>query len=572
MKIRNILTVLLCFIFTIAQSQTINIDEARSRAERFVKGQFPASRATSSTTYTSVKISDYLYVFNLSTGGWVIVSADKNNDEILGYNLSGHFDENIPDNVSNVIKGYEKQIKKEIANPTPKSRAAIAEPVKKAPIEPLCKTQWNQTHPYNLLCPEENGKKCYTGCVPTAMAQLMAYYKWPDKGHGERYGDGIWSDEGAFIGYTDTLRIDEIPLDWDNMCNSYYGGETQAQQIAVATLMRLCGETCGVSYHSSSSGSGANGYAPYEALMRYFYYKGELLEVAGSGDVGLHDYMYNALSQKKPIICYGKPNTDPRSLPHEYICDGYDGKGYFHFNWGWGGSKHGFYKLKGAVYFVDNTIIMEPDYDKTWVADPTIYGCCRVWGSNGWKYEGKNDETDWIDFGVDFTHSVRQKLQVGLKIVSPKDENKYTLVFECDEEGFVPNYSIYSKPYNIKKFLYPFNFSDGEYKCYLVYRKDDNDEWHDMKFFYIWDPTYIRMLVENGEITLLSPNPADISVSVKPDRIICVSGVGTSHNINIYNTYGMRVYSGRDEEIKVASSGIYTVVVGDDFRKTIGVK
>ena len=580
---RYIFSAILCFVAITAHCQTISQDEALSRAKRFINSQAPASRAVQSATYTSVdNISDYLYVFNLSTGGWVIVSADKNNNEILGYSLSGHYDKNIPDNVNNVIKGYEKQIKKEIANPIPKSRAAIAEPVKKALVVPLCKTQWNQTNPYNLFCPEENGKKCYTGCVPTAMAQLMAYYKWPEKGHGEILR-GYFKTDGL-----DTLRLDEITIDWKNMCNSYHGGETQAQKEAVATLMKICGWSCGVSYSSSPSGSGAGGNSPCSTLRDFFYYKGELVNPSDKGgEAELHDYLCNVLSQNKPMICWGGPNTDPRSMGHEYICDGYDGKGFFHFNWGWGGSQDGFYKLKGAVYYLNHIILMEPDYDKNGIEDKSTLhaGYNEVVKKDGSvRYEGKNEEGDWIDLSLFYKpgDGVRKcNVKVGLKTINSKGESKIISVYETDKDGIPVNLEYYhvssTQISYLMRLASELTFVDGEYKCYPIYKRNGENEWYDVKMYYVDSPTYVRMLVENGEITFLTPNPADISVTVKPDRTICVSGKATSIDTNIYNTYGMRVYSGRDEEIKVASPGIYTIVISafrkeNCFSKTVVVK
>lgn len=415
------------------------------------------------------------------------------------------------------------------------------------------------------------------------MAQLMAYYKWPDKGHGERYGDGIWSDEGTFIGYTDTLRIDEIPIDWDNMCNTYNGNETQAQQIAVATLMRLCGETCGVSYHSSSSGSAANGYAPYEALTKYFYYKGErndATNINGHSEAEWHDYLYNALSQNKPIICWGTGGAG-----HEYIMDGYDGKGYFHFNWGWGGNKDGFYKLKGALYSLYYIFIMEPDYEKTGIEEDTSVlhrDYLIVWsqtGDSGRKYKGKNGDDDWVSLAIFYKPGDGISVcnvQVGLNIINSEGENKIISVYQMDENGQVitEGAGFGQTPVSyLKELASQCNLEDGEYKCYQVYKRNGENEWHDSAIYWLWSPTYIRLIVEDGEMTFLTPYP---SVSVESDRTIRVRRA-TSLNTNIYNTYGMRVYSGKDEEIKVTSPGIYTVIIGNElidyiFKKTIVVK
>ena len=224
---------------------------------------------------------------------------------------------------------------------------------------------------------------------------------------------------------------------------------------------------------------------------------------------------------------------------------------------------------------------MEPDYDKNWVEDKSTLHVAYnevVKKDGSVRYEGKNEEGDWIDLSLFYKpgDGVRVcNVKVGFKIINSKGESKIISVYETDEDGYIITEDVVGGqtkvPYLIK-LASELTFVDGEYKCYPVYKRNVENEWYDVKMYYVYSPTYVRMLVENGEITFLSPNPTDISVTVKPDRTICVSGNATSLNTNIYNTYGMRIYSGRDEEIKVASPGIYTVVIGNDFRKTVVVK
>lgn len=74
---------------------------------------------------------------------------------------------------------------------------------------------WGQDDPYNSFCPEVEGEKCPTGCVATALAQIMNYHKWPERGNGyikyntETYRFGIECD------------LDNRAFDWGMMKDVY---------------------------------------------------------------------------------------------------------------------------------------------------------------------------------------------------------------------------------------------------------------------------------------------------------------------------------------------------------------
>ena len=54
-------------------------------------------------------------------------------------------------------------------------------------VDQLVLTKWNQDWPYNMFTPEHpegNNGHTYTGCVATAMAQIMKYWEYPDTAKG----------------------------------------------------------------------------------------------------------------------------------------------------------------------------------------------------------------------------------------------------------------------------------------------------------------------------------------------------------------------------------------------------
>jgi hypothetical protein len=276
------------------------------------------------------------YVFNLGNNeGFVIASGDDCVPEILGYSDVGSFDmASAPENVKAWLKGYEEQIsyKQKLG-----IRSFSTRTTNYSAILPMVTTKWNQGYPYNLSCPEKNGSKCKTGCVATAMAQLMYFHR---------------AKSTSQI----TQAISPYPagsiIDWNNMVENYTGLETDAQRKAVADLMAYCGRAVSMRYDISESV--ANDYCEGPALRNYFDYNPHMyINSRGNRTIEKwEEVIYKELSFGRPMIMSGKPSSG--NVGHVFICDGYDGNGYFHFNWGWGGYTDGYYLLSDAGGWSNN--------------------------------------------------------------------------------------------------------------------------------------------------------------------------------------------------------------------------
>lgn len=200
---------------------------------------------------------------------------------------------------------------------------------------------WGQNTPYNKLCFTTNGAQAKTGCVPTAYAILMNYHKWPAKANEKKvYHSG--TGESITLGHV---------YDWENMLGSYSGTYSDAEANAVATLMRDLGWAYGVDYGTGNTASGSGGEGAAK-LVDVFKYKSESpnLQDAQYGtvrDVVANDelwteYIKQSLDAGCPIPYSSITTSGGR---HIFILDGYTDKGYFHFNWGWGGQGNGWFKL-----------------------------------------------------------------------------------------------------------------------------------------------------------------------------------------------------------------------------------
>lgn len=277
-----------------------------------------------------------VYIFDrLASSGYLIVSADDTATPLLGYADSGSFDtDNMPPQLEWWLSEYASQIDYASANGIKTTRAAIAN---KKEIAPLVETKWNQGTPYNNLCPSVNNVKCPSGCVATAMAQVMKFWNYPDVGTGRV--TATLPSGGTGEGF---INLAQKPFDWNNMIDSYSGYDyTNEQGNAVATLMQAAGYAAKMNY--APGGSGALSINAAISLSKNFKYNPNIqyLQRLYFNASEWNEIVYNELAAGRPIL-YGGQST---SVGHEFVCDGYDGNGYFHFNWGWGGMSDGYFIL-----------------------------------------------------------------------------------------------------------------------------------------------------------------------------------------------------------------------------------
>ena len=207
-----------------------------------------------------------------------------------------------------------------VSKNTKTTRRAAAE---RTEVLPLMKTAWDQGAPYNQNCPEIEGNKALTGCVATAMAQVINYHQWP------------LSETKAVAGYEtiqDKVNVSALPakkFNWYNMTDD-----------EIAWLMRYCGQSVMMEYKSDES-SAAPGNIP-TALSSIFGFsmKAKLETHASYSDAEWEEMMYNEVNLGRPVIYSGFQG----SAGHSFVLHGYK-EGKFMVNWGWGGDFDGYFAL-----------------------------------------------------------------------------------------------------------------------------------------------------------------------------------------------------------------------------------
>ena len=281
-----------------------------------------------------------LYVFNNhDNSGYMLVSADDVAVPLLGYCDTEGFDETeMSPEFKYWIGEYSRQIEYAASRNLPAENATRATRATHAAVAPMLKTTWDQGSPYNNLTPTDSkGQHAYTGCVATAMAQVMKYWNYPQKAVGT-----VTLSEFP-VGYTgrQSLNLGKQDFDWTNMLDSYSGSYTDAQADAVAWLMQACGYSCDMKY--SVGGSGASSFRAALAFSQNFLYNKNInycqrdFYSASEWD----ELVYGELAAGRPVM-YGGQST---SVGHQFVCDGYDGNGYYHFDWGWSGMSNGYFLL-----------------------------------------------------------------------------------------------------------------------------------------------------------------------------------------------------------------------------------
>ena len=485
--------VLSLFLISIVRAQKVTEQQALEKAKEFMKGKTFSSDEMS---FSRAKgrgrkdADDAFYIFNADdNNGFVIVSGDERTEEILGYSDSGHIDlDNMPENLVRWLDYYNNTIKTIDYGQCQRIKRS-----EKPAVAPLIKTKWDLFVPYNQLCPERNGKICPTGCTATAMAQVMYYYKWPEV------------ETAELQEYWDNCAKENMPalpattFDWDKMSLAYTStdGEpnySQEEGEAVAKLMRYCGHAVEMKYDTDESEATVY---PKDLIFKFWYSrKTNRVFRSDYSTPEWEDMMYKEVSEGRPVLYTAYPNSNSG---HEFICDGYDGKGLFHINWGWSGRSDG--------YFVLN--ILNPNNEG---ADAGINS--EGYSSNhiaviGLEPNYYEDSKEILYFSL-MSHnfpkrtSVEHDFQMSFSLNAyyaynhTKFEGEYCLaVFQEDQltETLLPvNGTVYDDNATATlEFVFGANWTKP-CTVKLFYRKDSSDEWKDAYYLtYNYSPEDLQV-------------------------------------------------------------------------------
>lgn len=476
------------------------------------------------------------YIYNNAEGGFIIVSGSTAMNPVIGYSDSGHIDTDaMPDGLR-----YWLGFAAEAANYAelhPESAARVQELSNakrtKVPgahydaidytkdVKPLLANsrlgniQFNQNSPYNDQCPTKEGQHCFTGCMATAMAQVMAYHQYPTQPKG-------WVGD---------VFLNMETYDWSLVLPTYKGGlGTAAQRAEVAKIHHHVGEALSMNYGTDQSGSYSTMYVT--ALRDHFCYNDNVALI------NRDDYTYgewvtillNEFNHNRPVLYDGVSSSGG----HAFVLDGYSAEdGLFHVNWGWEGVSDGYYDIvllnpsttgigaslsSGFTTYQDAVVGIEPDRN----AKLNYYLPIQGFGMQG--------ELSIREGEVDLTQGYAQGYISGVNITNVHDETFSgtfgALITDMDgnevaraEAGTVyaaaataqsnPHASFSGGYYTI-----PQGLADGTYLVYMYVQEKESDQWAVLRTT-IEKPNYCYMHITDGKaiFSINSYMPTELKVT-----------------------------------------------------------
>ena len=326
---RGFLVLTLLFSATANYADNVDFNAALRIARTYVNISKKAAKNLKTRAAATTTQQPY-YVFNDDTGkGFVVVAGDDKMGEVLAYSHEAFIDmANLNPEARYLFDSY-RQVYEELGNN--KTLTTRAETATKATddVQPLLKSKWGQDYPYSKQT------QYVTGCVATAVAQVMYYHKWPAQGKGQ---------ESYKVTFDNTVRSADFTkshYDWDNMLPDYNRRNvTTKQEDAVALLMNDVGIATNMQYTDRISGT--QSYMAERALRNYFDYDAALVTRFDEGEDNFIEIVKKELRNGFPLYISGDSKTGGG---HAWVCDGFDKEDRFHMNFGWNGQANGYYSL-----------------------------------------------------------------------------------------------------------------------------------------------------------------------------------------------------------------------------------
>lgn len=471
----------------------------------------------------------------VNTGrGFILVGADSRLPNIIGWTDNGQFDKTtMPDALLYWLDMYEAEVASldfsETDTPATMDRSGME--VFDDEQMPLLTTEWGQGDPYNKKCPSSSvSTRCLTGCVATAMAQIMRFYRYPQQGNSSHTYTWKCSDCGQYYTYSQQLTANfETMYDWSNMKDKYTS-YTAAEADAVSTLMYHCGVAVEMGYGANASG--ANLDLAANALYTYFGY-GKDIVVHPQNMYPADQLMriiHDDISLGHPVLVSGHNS----SSGHAFVCDGYTRSGYFHFNWGWNGAGNGFFLLTALnpiannsfhtyndeVRFITN---IRPDSSETTQPHCQIF-CeglqaipvvARHDSATIWAYELRNRSA------MDFYG------RIGLGLYDEQKDSLLYRIWQSDTVTLPVGGGWGWKRYRMR-FVVPDSIPNGTYVANILYKQENGSmPWE--KVSYALNITPPKICIGDDDVMFVSSDR--LSITGNPDLSLTAASMKAAHNV-----------------------------------------
>lgn len=361
---KSIFTLLFVFLFLSVSvfAKKVDVADAKKAAKTFVQHidglakkpndlnlVFTSTTLASPFTSQTRETTPFYYVFNFEgANGFIIISADDAVVPVLAYSTEKKYRlENQADPFIKWMDKYRKEIQEIISKQLIagdkieqqwtrlKNGLSMNVEKNKETVSQLLSTTWDQMQYYHELCPYDNDYNQYvaTGCVATAMAQVMKYHNYPQNGEGyHTYNHSKYGSLSANFG-AETYN-------WSAMPNN-----VTSNNNSVATLMYHCGVGLEMNYGPAQTGGSSTNSLDVvaNALKSYFSYSSSTQFTMRQTytDANWKNLLKDELNNSRPMEYAGVGQGGG----HAFVCDGYDASDYFHFNWGWSGYYDGYFHM-----------------------------------------------------------------------------------------------------------------------------------------------------------------------------------------------------------------------------------
>lgn len=474
----------------------------------------------------------YYVVTTPSEKGFAIIASDDAMPNLLaGYSLERQLPAN-PDAMPPQLKAWlhdYSAIVKAVADGRLTLRGANPE-LKGEAVAPLMKTKWNQDMPFNNFAPLFGSNHAPSGCVATAVTQVMKFFNFPKKGKGEVTAYPYYSDSEKIDLSTHTYdwenMLDVYECEWDYDAQKYLPGNfNDTQATAVATLMRDFGYAVEMSYRANESGAQSSYILP--VLVRHFSYSPDAcFSFRGNqSEADWNGAIRRSLLAGSPVLYSG---TDGKA-GHQFVCDGIDENGFLHINWGWGGMSDGYFDMNilspdnlgigagnGAYYQEQDVILNIKPGDES--IDNTAYNTPLSLSNINCSYrdaDGKLNARTSTIFTAQFYNASGSQINPGdLKYFLTLTDMNGKVVYQNREQGqhdinLRPSYYYGSKAFYFDGGIASADIPDGDYKVipqYAYYADKSAGQLGETRDF-SKDREYIPLTVKNGDFYLDKPQP-----------------------------------------------------------------
>ena len=308
-----------------AQANPVDIRKAADIARQYLRQPVAVPTPGTSTISTrSVAEAPAYHLFvSKEEQRFVIVSGESQMNEVVGYGKLSTGDANaLPPQVHALLQQYTETVRQVRSGQQP--AASLPKSLKRY-VTPLVTAQWGQSYPYNSKTPVINGKPTYTGCVATAAAQFLYFYKWPKQRpalYVRKAGDGDEAD-------TSPTYL------WEAMKDTREQVKDFRSVNAVGRLLVDVGKAIRITFGTQASPSNIE--YTLDALQNDFGYTTRLLHRDRMQADEFREAIMQELSDGYPVMVCGGI--------HAFIYDGYDRRGFIHANFGWDGQGDGYYDI-----------------------------------------------------------------------------------------------------------------------------------------------------------------------------------------------------------------------------------